>query len=452
MAREPKPERRRINPALVCSLVGLTVLVIHSKSMIGVLGLLFLAVKLLLSSRRPTAPVTDCPVDSLRVVVLVPMYNEDPEIIRRSIRSLLNQTHMPDRIHVIDDGSNSTDALDAVKDEVRTERTRVRLSRHRFNLGKRDALATAAQMERDADIFVTVDSDTVLDPGAIAALLRAFRDQRVLGATALVRVLNRDRNVLTRLIDLRYANAFLLDRGFQSAFGSVLCACGSLAAWRREVVIDNLYDFVYQRFLGQRCTYGDDRRLTNYTLTRGNVVLVPDALAYTAAPERLGHYLRQQIRWSRSFIRESLWAVTRLPLNRPAVWLSLAELTSWLLLTATLLVTMFVAPALGAKVTVTTCIAYVAFTAVIAWLRSVRWFDATTPGEDRRTQLATFAMAPLYAVLHVFLLLPLRFVALATLRTTSWGTRKVVEVRLHADPSSEAPAPAAAPVVAPRAA
>ena len=138
MARDPMPERRRINPALVCGLIGITVLVIGSRSMIGVLGLLFLAVKLVLSARRPTAPRLDCSIDSLHVVVLVPMYNEDPEIIRRSIRSLLNQTHVPDRIHVIDDGSNSPDALDAVKDEVRHERTRVRLSRHRFNLGKRE--------------------------------------------------------------------------------------------------------------------------------------------------------------------------------------------------------------------------------------------------------------------------------------------------------------------------
>jgi hyaluronan synthase len=452
MAREPMLGTRRINPALVCGLVGITALVIVSKSMIGVFGLLFLALKLLLSSRRPSAPQTDRSVDTLRVVVLVPMYNEDPEIVRRSVRSLLSQTHVPDRIHVIDDGSNSTDALDAVKDEVRAERTRVRLSRHRFNLGKRDALATAAQMERDADIFVTVDSDTVLDPGAIAALLHAFRDERVLGATGLVRVLNRDRNVLTRLIDLRYANAFLLDRGFQSTFGSVLCACGSLAAWRREVVLDNLYDFVFQRFLGQRCTYGDDRRLTNYALTRGKVVLVPDALAYTAAPERLGHYLRQQVRWSRSFIRESLWAVTRLPLSRPAVWLSLAEVTSWLLLTATLAMTIIVTPALGARVTLTTCAAYVAFTAVMAWLRSVRWFDATTPGEGRQEQLRTFAIAPLYAILHVFLLLPLRFVALATLRTTSWGTRKVVEVRLASGRPRESSSQTAGPEAAARAA
>ena len=129
MTRDPMPAERRINPALICGLVGITVLVIYSKSMIGALGLLFLAVKLVLSARRPTAPRTDSSVDSLRVVVLVPMYNEDPEIIRRSVRSLLNQTHVPDRIHIIDDGSNSPDALDAVKDEVRNERTRVRLSR-----------------------------------------------------------------------------------------------------------------------------------------------------------------------------------------------------------------------------------------------------------------------------------------------------------------------------------
>jgi hyaluronan synthase len=437
-------EARNVHPALVGGLIGITVLVVASGSVIGVLGLLFLAVKLLVSTRCTGEMTGPLPVDALRVVVLVPMYNEDPEIIRQSVRSLLSQTHMPHRIHIIDDGSRSHDALEAVRQEAADHRTRVRLSRHKFNMGKREAIATAARMERDADIFVTVDSDTVLDPGAIAALLRSFRNPEVRGATALVRVLNRDRNLLTRLIDLRYANAFLLDRGFQSTFGSVLCACGSLAAWRREVLLDNLHDFVGQRFLGQRCTYGDDRRLTNYALTRGRVVLVPDALAYTAAPERLSHYIRQQVRWSRSFIRESLWAVMNLPLRRPAVWLSLAELSAWILLTATLLATVAIAPALGAEVTLTTCVAYLAFTAVMAWVRSVRWFDATTPGESQRERATTFALAPLYAVLHVFVLLPLRFVALATLRTTSWGTRKVVEVRLTPPPQGLSPVTLAA--------
>jgi hyaluronan synthase len=425
--------RVRWSPALVFGLLGVAAIFVVGNSVLGEIGLAFLALKLLLSAgaRRNLPEAEDAPIAKLRVVVLVPMYNEDPEIIRRSIRSMLEQTRVPDRIHVVDDGSRSNDAVDAVKLERTGVETRVRISRHRMNLGKREALATAARAEQDADIFVTVDSDTILDPHAIEALLRAFRDRTVMGVTGFVRVLNRHRNVLTRLIDLRYANAFLLDRGFQSTFGSVLCACGSLAAWRRRVLIDNLNDFVRQRFLGQICTYGDDRRLTNYALSSGRVLLAREAIAYTAAPERLSHYVRQQARWCRSFVRESLWAVMNLPLSRPALWLSLAELTGWILFTLTAGFIVVMLPFIGMVFGLTAVAAYVTLTSAMAWVRSVRWFDAGVEGETRGDRVRTFLLAPIYAVLSLFVLLPLRFVALATLRTTSWGTRSDVEVTLE---------------------
>src|SRR6266496_4109119 len=128
-------ETRNVHPALLGGLIGITVLVVASGSVIGVLGLLFLAVKLLVSTRCAGEMTGPLPVDGLRVVVLVPMYNEDPEIIRQSVRSLLNQTHMPHRIHIIDDGSRSHDALEAVRQEAEGHRTRVRLSRHKLNMG-----------------------------------------------------------------------------------------------------------------------------------------------------------------------------------------------------------------------------------------------------------------------------------------------------------------------------
>jgi len=53
--------------------------------------------------------------------------------------------------------------------------------------------------------------------------------------------------------------------------------------------------------------------------------------------------------------------------------------------------------------------------------------------DDRRTlrprDLAIFALAPLYGVLHLFVLTPPRFWSLFTLRRTRWGTRNTVEVR-----------------------
>ena len=83
--------------------------------------------------------------------------------------------------------------------------------------------------------------------------------------------------MLTRLIDLRYVSAFLAKRAAYSFFGAVLCCCGSLAFYRADIVRANLDDFLDQRFLGRVATYGDDRRLTNYALRGGRVVLCPTA-------------------------------------------------------------------------------------------------------------------------------------------------------------------------------
>src|SRR5690606_10156552 len=148
--------------------------------------------------------------------------------------------------------------------------------------------------------------DTVLARDAVEQAMRPFADERVQCVTGLVLALNRRRNLLTRLIDMRYVNAFLGERVAYSRLGSVLCACGSLAMYRGPVVRENLADFLNQRFLGAPATAGDDRRLTFCCLMAGKAVIQPRAVAWTAVPERLTHYLRQQVRWTKSFIREGL--------------------------------------------------------------------------------------------------------------------------------------------------
>jgi hyaluronan synthase len=68
----------------------------------------------------------------------------------------------------------------------------------------------------------------------------------------------------------------------------------------------------------------------------------------------------------------------------------------------------------------------------MAWARSLRWFDAQTGADLHHERWGTFLIAPLYALVHVFLLLPLRIVAVFTLKRSSWGTRQTVEVALTA--------------------
>lgn len=367
----------------------------------------------------------------LRVCIVMPVHNEDPAFAAAAVASMLAQTRRPDRIHVIDDGSTdggaAADAVEVVL--AASHGVAWHVTRLTDNVGKRDALAVGFRAASDAQVFVCVDSDTVLNHDALAEGLRPFADPRVAAVAGFVTAWNWRRNLLTRLIDLRYVSAFLAERAAYSYFGAVLCCCGSLSLYRAEVIRANLDDFVAQRFLGQHATFGDDRRLTNYALRAGRVVLQETSIAHTIVPEHLGHYLRQQIRWNKSFIRESAWVLGTFPLTHAAFWLTLAEVMSWTVIGTLLFASLLLAPFildLDRFTLVATVIA------LAAYARNTAYLSATPrTGIRPHEQLLVFVLAPLYAALHIGLLVPLRLWSLLTLRHTRWGTRTTIEV--HAD-------------------
>jgi hyaluronan synthase len=395
----------------------------HGAGRAGAYGLavfLLLGAKLGASLRHRPIVATRPP--ALSVAVVVPFYNEDPAILVRAVRSIASQTYRPQHIIVIDDGSPHPAARNAV---AGLDIEGLSLVVQPTNRGKREALAVGFRMAPHVDAYLGVDSDTVLEPNALEEVLKPFADPQVTCVTGLVMASNHDRNLLTRLIDLRYANAFLYERAAYSRLGSVLCACGSLALYRASVVHTYLDDFLGQTFLGQPAVFGDDRRMTNYALLEGKAVLQQSAVAWTAVPERLGHFVRQQVRWNKSFWRESLWVIRHMGFGKPALWLSLLELTSWITFTIMLVAALVVAPATAGK---TAVVIYLGYLCLLAYGRSVRFFDVTRRETTRRRQLGTFALAPVYGILHLGLLLPLRFYSLLTLRSGSWGTRQQVEV------------------------
>ncbi len=388
--------------------------------------LIFLALKLGLAIvyRPPPRHLT-----KLDVSAIITVHNEDPVAFARCMESLRRQTRPPESITIVDDGSARKDCVDIARSYITAFQrlgVRYRIIVHDRNLGKREGLANGFRAEWHADIYLCVDSDTQLKPDALEKALAYFSDQRVQAVTGTVLAANWDKNFLTRLIDLRYANAFLGERAAYSAVGSVLCACGSLALYRGPVVRKYLQNFLAQTFLGQRCTYGDDRRLTYYCLREGKVLLAPDAVAWTMVPERMDHFLRQQLRWSKSFIRESWCTLTTMPPIRVAWWLSLLEITTWGAFTTALLYTMLAKPLLTGELSVAS---YLAATLLLAYARSGHYFRAEHANLRTSTRVLTFALAPVYGLVHMILLLPLRLVAIATLRDNSWGTRATVEVR-----------------------
>lgn len=121
----------------------------------------------------------------------------------------------------------------------------------------------------------------------------------------------------------RYFVAFKAYKGAEAVFNTVTCCSGCCSAYRRKYVLGVIDDWSKQTFLGVRCTYGDDRSLTNFLLKKGYSTLYnPQALSYTVVPDNYKQFFKQQLRWKKSWIRESLIASCFLWKRNPIMSLS----------------------------------------------------------------------------------------------------------------------------------
>ncbi|MEV7318867.1 glycosyltransferase [Streptomyces sp. NPDC093970] len=376
-------------------------------------------------------------LDNSWVTAVIPIYNEDPVMFEQGMRSLLAQSRLPNEIHIIDDASADSSGIRAAKKlrrEFEAQGVKYTVSVQPENKGKREALALGFEAAPYSDLFLCVDSDTILSRDTVRELLLPMADPKTMASTGMVLALNHDSNIFTRLQDLRYGNSFLFERAAYSRLKSVLCCCGALSVYRGTLVRKYLPDFLNQQFLGKPAVFGDDRRMTNYCLMEGQVVFQETAVGYTAVPEKLPHFLRQQVRWNKSFFRESLWAFTHQKKYRPAFWLTCMELALWLIFGSAMFYSMVILPIMQPARFVNHLGDYLVFMVLMGYLRNVRYLDFPRRGMGFVRRFGMFLLAPLYGVIQLVLLTPLRFYALLTLHKGSWGTRQGgVEVSVAGD-------------------
>lgn len=156
-------------------------------------------------------------------------------------------------------------------------------------------------------IFITVDSDTVIRKDALTYIITPLEDKEVAAASGSVLVANKKTNFLTRMLGIRYRLAFDLERASQASYGMVTCCSGVFSAYKASFIHSIKDEWVGQTFLGQVCTYGDDRALTNLAIREGyKTSYAQTAVSYTNVPTTVKKYLKMIARWNKSWIRESL--------------------------------------------------------------------------------------------------------------------------------------------------
>jgi hyaluronan synthase len=256
-----------------------------------------------------------------RVAIVMPGFNEE-EAIAQSLRSLLQLDYPADKLELVavNDGSFDRTLVEMRKVEAEAN-GRVHVISFPENRGKRAAMAAGIRAT-DAEIIAFVDSDSMLEPDALRVLVQHFAKPKVGAVAGHAEVLNIKESWMSRMQAVRYFVAFKVLKAAESVFSSVTCCSGCFAAYRREAIMPHLEDWEHQRFLGRPATFGDDRSLTNYVLRDWKIPYEAKAVSHTIVPATLKKFLTQQVRWKRSWTRESLIAGRFIWRKNPIVALS----------------------------------------------------------------------------------------------------------------------------------
>jgi cellulose synthase/poly-beta-1,6-N-acetylglucosamine synthase-like glycosyltransferase/peptidoglycan/xylan/chitin deacetylase (PgdA/CDA1 family) len=261
--------------AILTALVGL----------VGVLVALRMVVVLVLSHRHARArrdAVAD-PSFAPPASIVVPAYNEAVGI-EAAVRSLAASEYPDFEVVVVDDGSD-----DGTGDRVaQLDLPGVTLVRQP-NKGKAAALNRGIAVARH-DVIVTVDADTVFEPGTLRRLVQPFRNPGV-GAVSGNTKIGNLRGLLARWQHVEYVIGFNLDRRFYEALECMPTVPGAIGAFRREALTD----------IGgvSGATLAEDTDVTMGIGRAGwHVVYAQDARAWTEAPSTLGALWRQRYRWA----------------------------------------------------------------------------------------------------------------------------------------------------------
>jgi hyaluronan synthase len=259
-------------------------------------------------------------LDRLYVVAAIPVYNEDPELLDRCIWSLVNSSHPPDVVHVVEDGP-SADYSELRKHWLSVlSWTRLHWTQRSVNQGKKHAHAEAFLAHPEADIFITVDSDTAVEYHCVAEALKPFADRRVASVACIEEIINKRVNWLTMSVAARNAFFQLVVWGAQSALGELIVNRGTCALYRAPVIREIIPAYINETFLGHPIRLGDDSALTLFSRARGKTVQQVTAFSLPTYPENLSHHFRQRLRWARGSTIRHCWRLRYLPLTSYGFW------------------------------------------------------------------------------------------------------------------------------------
>lgn len=291
-------------------------------------------------------------VSAPKVVIVMPCYNEEPEVLLTAINSVVDCDYPPACIHVFlsfDGDAENELFLTTIEKlgvpltlqsypksiDVTYKSARITVSRFPHG-GKRhcqkctfkliDKVYEGYLRKNDNLFILFIDSDCILDPTCLQNFvydmeLSPGNARDMLAMTGIITSTTQKHSLITLLQDIEYIHGQLYERTVESGCGSVTCLPGALtmlrfSAFRRMAKYyfadkaeqcDDLFDFA-------KCHLGEDRWLTHLFMIgakrRYQIQMCTSAFCKTEAVQTVKSLVKQRRRWFLGFITNEVCMLT----------------------------------------------------------------------------------------------------------------------------------------------
>src|ERR1700761_4458713 len=287
-----------------------------------------------------------------KVVIVMPCYKEIPEVLLRTVDSIVDCEYPPSCMHVFlsFDGDQEDElylntieklgvplTLDTYPKSIDVVYRSCRVTVSRFDHGGKrhcqkksfkliDKIYTEYLKRNDNLFILFIDSDCILDRVCIQNFmyemeLKPGSKRNMLAMTGVITSTTEKNKFITLLQDMEYIHGQLFERSVESGCGAVTCLPGALTILRfsafrkmakyyfadKAEQCDDLFDY-------GKCHLGEDRWLTHLFMIgakeRYQIQMNTGAFCKTEAVQTFRSLLKQRRRWFLGFITNEVCMLT----------------------------------------------------------------------------------------------------------------------------------------------
>jgi cellulose synthase/poly-beta-1,6-N-acetylglucosamine synthase-like glycosyltransferase len=229
------------------------------------------------------------------VSIIIPMHNEEKSI-EGTLNSILKSDYPKGKfeIIVVDDGSTdkTLELAKKFKEKIGDKRLMV-FSKKRG--GKGSALNFGIKKCK-GEIFFSMDADTFVEPWSVKNMVRYFKNKEVMCVTPAM-TLYKPKGILQKIQHIEYLTGLFLRKTF-SSLNAMHITPGAFSAYKKSFV---------ERYGGyDEDNITEDLELSLRVQFKGYVIEnSPESPAYTIAPKKFVHLLKQRRRWYIGLMRNT---------------------------------------------------------------------------------------------------------------------------------------------------